>query len=37
VFVDLMIDRTESRGPTVQTVISADGKLSSTPLSDIRW
>jgi acetolactate synthase-1/2/3 large subunit len=37
IFIDLMIDRTESRGPAVQTVISADGKLSSTPLSEIRW
>jgi acetolactate synthase-1/2/3 large subunit len=37
VFVDLMVDRTESRGPTVQTIIGADGRLSSTPLSDIRW
>lgn len=37
VFVDLMIDPTESRGPTVQTLISADGRLSSTPLSDLRW
>jgi acetolactate synthase-1/2/3 large subunit len=37
VFVDLMIDATESRGPAVKTVISPDGKLSSTPLSDIQW
>jgi acetolactate synthase-1/2/3 large subunit len=37
VFVDLIIDRAESRGPTVKTVISADGKLSSTPLSDLQW
>jgi acetolactate synthase-1/2/3 large subunit len=37
IFVDLIIDRTESRGPTVKTVISPDGKLSSTPLSDIQW
>ncbi len=37
VFVDLIIDRTESRGPTVKTVISPEGKLSSTPLSDIQW
>ena len=37
VFVDLIIDRAESRGPTVKTVISPDGKLSSTPLSDIQW
>lgn len=36
-FVDLIIDRTESRGPAVQTIIGADGRLSSTPLSDIRW
>jgi acetolactate synthase-1/2/3 large subunit len=37
VFVDLMIDQSESRGPGVKTVISADGRLSSTPLSDIQW
>jgi len=37
VFVDLMIDPSESRGPAVQTVISADGRLSSTSLADIRW
>lgn len=37
IFVDLIIDRAESRGPTVKTVISPDGKLSSTPLSDIQW
>jgi acetolactate synthase-1/2/3 large subunit len=37
VFVDLIIDRAESRGPTVKTVISAEGKLSSTPLSDLQW
>lgn len=37
VFVDLMIDEAESRGPAVKTVIGADGKLSSTPLSDIQW
>lgn len=37
VFVDLMIDRAESRGPSVQTIIGADGRLSSTPLSDIKW
>jgi hypothetical protein len=32
-----MIDPSESRGPSVQTVISADGRLSSTSLADIRW
>jgi len=37
VFVDLIIDRAESRGPTVKTVVSPEGKLSSTPLSDIQW
>ncbi len=37
IVVDLIIDRTESRGPSVKTVISADGKLSSTPLSDLQW
>ena len=37
VFVDLIIDRAESRGPTVKTLIAADGKLSSTPLSDLQW
>ncbi len=37
VFVDLMIDATESRGPAVKTMITPDGKLSSTPLSEIQW
>ncbi|SFK34678.1 thiamine pyrophosphate-binding protein [Caulobacter sp. UNC279MFTsu5.1] len=37
IFVDLIIDRAESLGPTVKTVISPEGKLSSTPLSDIQW
>jgi acetolactate synthase-1/2/3 large subunit len=37
VFVDLIIDSTESRGPSVKTVIDADGKLSSTPLSELQW
>jgi acetolactate synthase-1/2/3 large subunit len=37
IVVDLMIDRTESRGPTVKTVISADGKLSSTSLAELQW
>jgi acetolactate synthase-1/2/3 large subunit len=37
VFVDLIIDATESRGPAVQTIIDADGRLSSTPLSAIQW
>jgi acetolactate synthase-1/2/3 large subunit len=37
IVVDLIIDRTEPRGPSVKTVIAADGKLSSTPLSDLQW
>jgi acetolactate synthase-1/2/3 large subunit len=37
VFVDLMIEGEESRGPAVKTLIGPDGKLSSTPLSDIQW
>ena len=37
VFVDLIIDPSESRGPAVRTVIGADGRLSSTPLSEIQW
>jgi acetolactate synthase-1/2/3 large subunit len=37
IFVDLIIDPSESRGPAVKTIIGADGKLSSTPLSEIQW
>lgn len=37
IVVDLIVERTESRGPSAKTVISADGKLSSTPLSELQW
>lgn len=37
IFVDLMIDAEESRGPAVRTIIAPDGRLSSTPLSEIQW
>jgi acetolactate synthase-1/2/3 large subunit len=35
--VDLMVDKSEPRGPTVRTVIGADGKLSSTSLAELQW
>lgn len=37
IIVDLILEPNESRGPAVRTVIGADGKLSSTSLSDISW
>ena len=37
IIVDLLVDRTESRGPTVKTVIDADGKIRSSSLADIGW
>jgi acetolactate synthase-1/2/3 large subunit len=37
VIVDLIIDRAESRGPAVKTIIDANGLPSSTPLADISW
>jgi acetolactate synthase-1/2/3 large subunit len=37
ILVDLIVDASESRGPAVKTVIGADGRLSSTPLSEIQW
>lgn len=37
VFVDLRVVPTEPRGPAVKTVIAADGKLFSTPLSELQW
>ena len=36
-FVDLRIAPTEARGPAVKTMITADGKLSSTPLAELQW
>jgi acetolactate synthase-1/2/3 large subunit len=37
IVVDLILDPNESRGPTVRTVIDADGKLRSTSLKEISW
>lgn len=37
IVVDLILQPNELRGPAVRTVIGADGKLSSTALSDISW
>lgn len=37
VMVDLAIERFENRGPAVKTVMSEDGKPSTTPLSEISW
>jgi acetolactate synthase-1/2/3 large subunit len=35
--VDMRIDQFEYRGPGVKTIMSADGKPSSTPLSELNW
>jgi acetolactate synthase-1/2/3 large subunit len=37
VLVDLHIPNFEQRGPGVKTVMSPDGKPSTTPLSEIAW
>ena len=37
VFVDLIIEADEPRGPSVKTTISADGMPVTTPLRDIDW
>jgi acetolactate synthase-1/2/3 large subunit len=37
VVVDLIVEPNESRGPTVRTVIGADGKPRSTSLEEISW
>jgi acetolactate synthase-1/2/3 large subunit len=37
VVVDLIVEPTEPRGPTVRTMIDADGKLRSTSLEEISW
>jgi acetolactate synthase-1/2/3 large subunit len=37
ILVDLKIERFEYRGPSVKTVIGADGKPYTTPLSEIAW
>lgn len=37
VFVDLHIEKSESRGPSVKTKIDANGKPYTTPLSELDW
>jgi len=37
ILVDMHIDQFEYRGPAVKTVMDANGKPSSTPLSEITW
>lgn len=37
VMVDMILDRAEPRGPTVRTVIGADGKPFSTSLAELQW
>jgi acetolactate synthase-1/2/3 large subunit len=37
ILVDLAIEQFEYRGPSVKTTIGADGKPSTTPLSEISW
>ncbi len=35
--IDVMIARSEPRGPSVKTIVHPDGRLASTPLKDIDW
>ena len=37
VMVDLQIERSENRGPSVKTIMGEDGKPFTTPLSEISW
>jgi acetolactate synthase-1/2/3 large subunit len=37
IVVDVMIGRSEPRGPSVKTIVHADGRLASTPLAEIDW
>ena len=37
VLADLKIERSEYRGPSVKTIMGADGRPSTTPLSEIAW
>jgi acetolactate synthase-1/2/3 large subunit len=37
VVVDVIVPRSEPRGPTVKTIVHPDGRLASTPLKDIDW
>ena len=37
IIVDLHVSRNESRGPTVKTIIEADGKIRSSSLANIAW
>lgn len=37
ILVDLHVAKTESRGPTVKTLIDADGTIRSTSLAEISW
>jgi len=35
--VDLQIEKHEYRGPSVKTIMDADGRPSTTPLTEISW
>lgn len=37
VMVDLQIERSENRGPSVRTTMGEDGVPYTTPLSEISW
>jgi acetolactate synthase-1/2/3 large subunit len=37
VVVDVIVPRSEPRGPSVKTIVHPDGRLASTPLKDIAW
>ena len=37
VIIDIKIDKEEYRGPSVKTILLKNGKISSTPLNDLKW
>jgi len=37
ILIDIHISQQEYRGPSVKTIINSNGKLSTTPLSEITW
>lgn len=37
IVIDLQIERSEDRGPSVKTIMGDDGKPFTTPLSEISW
>jgi acetolactate synthase-1/2/3 large subunit len=37
ILIDVIIERSEPRGPAVKTAVRSDGRLAPTPLKDIDW